>query len=558
MDGGSPGFIDSKTGMKYDFGRRLNMSKSFSSHRPVIMGTNWMISADHPLAAQAGATVLESGGNAVDAAVAANLVLAVVRPHMCGLGGDLFALIYQAQTGRLDALNASGRSPYRATRDHYLGLGLKVIPEDGLLTATVPGAIDGWESVLGKYGTRSLADLLPKAVSYAEKGFPVYPELVQAIEKRAPLLAKSPAAAKVFLRDSNLPQVGQRLVQADLAESLRLLAAQGRDAFYRGRLGETLVRFSEKAGGLFGPKDLSDHASTWTEPLKLNYKGLTVCTLPPNSQGIALLMQMAILENCGMTGLGHNTADYIHLLVEAKKLAFAVRDKYICDPDFHPVPVDLMLSAEQIRGQADRIDRLKASSLVKPRDFSAGGKDTVYLAVVDQEGNAVSLIQSLYEAFGSCVMIPETGIILHNRGRGFTLDPDHVNCLQPHKRPYHTLHSVMVLKDGQPYLVLGTPGADGQTQTVTQALMNQLEFGASVQEAVEAPRFRSNPDGSLLLEGRLNIEVVSELKDRGHKVELVSAWDGVMGSCQMILIDRENKVMLAGADPRRQAYAIGS
>lgn len=538
--------------------RKLKMSKPFTSHRPVVMGTKWMITADHPLAAQAGAAVLEAGGNAVDAAVAANLVLAVVRPHMCGLGGDLFALIYQAESGQIEVLNASGRSPYGATRENYLSLGLKAIPEDGLLTATVPGAIDGWQAALEKYGSRAMADLLSKAISYAETGFPIYPELVQAIEKRAPILGKSPAAAKVFLRGGKPPKVGERLVQAELAESLRLLVSQSRNAFYRGQLGEALVRFSEKAGGLFSKKDLLDHTHTWAEPLKLNYKGLTVCTQPPNSQGIALLMQMAILENFDLVGLAHNTVDYVHLLVEAKKLAFADRDKYVCDPDFHPVPLEQMLSAEQIRRQADRIDRLKASAVVKPRDFSEGGKDTVYLAVVDKDGNTVSLIQSIYEAFGSCVMIPETGILLHNRGRGFTLDPEHVNCLKPHKRPYHTLHSAMVLKDGRPYLVLGTPGADGQTQTVTQLLMNHLEFGANVQESVEAPRFRSSPDGSLFLEGRFSPEVVSGLKDRGHKVQIVSDWDEVMGSSQIIRIQRGNGVIMAGADPRRQAYAIGS
>ncbi|MBM4333734.1 MAG: gamma-glutamyltransferase [Deltaproteobacteria bacterium] len=534
------------------------MANSFTSHRPVVMGTNWMITADHPLAAQAGAAVLESGGNAVDAAVAANLALTVVRPHMCGLGGDLFALIYQAQNGRMEALNASGRSPYKATREHYLNLGFKAIPEDGLLTATVPGAIDGWQAALEKYGTRSLADLLPRAISYAKNGFPVYPELAQAIEKRALILAESPAAAKIFLPGGEPPRVGERLVQTDLAGSLKLLASQSRDAFYRGQLGEALVRFSEKAGGLFSQKDLLNHTHNWGEPLKQNYKGLTICTLPPNSQGIALLMQMAILENFDLAGLGHNTADSLHLLVEAKKLAFADRDKYVCDPDFHPVPVDQMLSSEQIRKQAGRIDRQRAATAVKPRDFLKGGQDTVYLAVVDKDGNAVSLIQSLYESFGSCVMIPDTGIILHNRGRGFTLDPDHVNCLQPHKRPYHTLHSTIVLKDGRPYLVLGTPGADGQTQTVTQLLMNHLEFGANVQEAVEAPRFRSNPDGSLFLEGRFAAEAVRSLKDKGHIVQVVSDWDEVMGSSQIIGIDRGYGIIMAGADPRRQAYAIGS
>jgi len=533
------------------------MTNFFTSHRPVVMGIHWMVTADHPLAAQAGATVLEAGGNAVDAAVAANLVLAVVRPHMCGLGGDLFALVFHAETGRTDVLNASGRSPYKATREHYLGLGLKNIPQDGLLTATVPGAIDGWEALLKKYGTRTISDLLPKAITYAEKGFPVYPDLVKAIENRAPILSKSQTADQVFLRNGRPPRVGERLIQTELAQSLRILASQGRDGFYRGQLGEALTTFSEKSGGLFNERDLLDHTHSWIEPLEINYKGLTVCTEPPNSQGIALLMQLAILENFDITGLGHNTDHYVHLLVEAKKLAFADRDRFVCDPDFHPIPVHQMLSPVQAKKQASRIDRQRSAQAVKPRDFSRSGEDTVYLAVVDREGNAVSLIQSLYEAFGSGVMIPETGILLHNRGRGFTLDPDHRNCLEPHKRPYHTLHSVMVLKEGRPYLVLGTPGADGQTQTVTQLLMNTLEFHANVQEAVEAPRFRSNPDGSLYLEARYASGTVRGLQERGHRIQIVGEWDEVMGSSQIILVDSERAVFLAGADPRRQAYGIG-
>ena len=522
------------------------------------MGTDWMITADHPLAAQAGATVLEAGGNAVDAAVAANLVLTVVRPHMCGLGGDLFALIFDAKGMRIDALNASGRSPYEATRERYISLGHKGIPQDGLFTATVPGALDGWQAMLEKYGTRPLADLSTKAIAYAEKGFPLYPDLVRAIENRSQILAKSNSASRVFLRNGRSPGIGERLVQSDLGRSLRRVASQGRDAFYKGPLGEALCRFSEKSGGLFNERDLLDHSHTWVNPLKINYKEWEVFTQPPNSQGIALLMQMAILANFNPSSLGHNTADYVHLLVEAKKLAFADRDQYVCDPDFHPIPLEMLLSSEQARIQAKRIDLRQASEGVKPRRFSRDGEDTIYLAVVDSKGNAVSLIQSLYEAFGSGVMIPETGIILQNRARGFSFDPNHPNCLGPHKRPYHTLHSAMVLKEGLPYLILGSPGADGQTQTVTQLLMNTLEFKAHVQEAVDAPRFRSNPDGSLFLEARYPSEVVSGLKAKGHRIQIISEWDELMGSSQIIMIHRENGVLMGGADSRRQAYAIGS
>jgi gamma-glutamyltranspeptidase/glutathione hydrolase len=251
-------------------------------------------------------------------------------------------------------------------------------------------------------------------------------------------------------------------------------------------------------------------------------------------------------------------AELVHLMVEAKKLAFADRDQYVCDPAFHPVPVKQMLDKGYATKQSERIDTRVAAGAVPATDFTAGGDDTIFLSVVDGDGNAVSLIQSLFEFFGSCVMVPETGIILHNRGRGFSLDPDHANRLEPHKRPYHTLHPAMILKDGRPYMVLGTPGADGQTQTVIQLITSMLEFKADVQQAAEAPRWRGNPDGTLQLEGRFPAETIAGLKDRGHEVELLPDWDPVMGSSQIILIDSDDGVLKAGADPRRQAYAIGS
>jgi len=530
----------------------------YRTHRPVVMGINWMITADHPLAAQAGAGVLESGGNAVDAAVAVNLVMAVVRPHMCGLGGDLFALIYKGDTGRLEALNASGRAPGRANPEFYQSKGYVTMPESGILTATVPGAIHGWQEALERHGTLSLDRLLAKAVEYAEKGFPVYGELRRAIEEKKDLLIQSSNAAKTFLPGGNIPGIGDRLLQPDLAESLRKLAAQGPDVLYRGELGQALVALSKASGGLFSEEDLAEQTSTWLEPLRTGYRGYEICTQPPNSQGIALLIQANILEHFDLKSFGPDSADLIHFMVEAKKSAFADRDRYVCDPDFHPVPTAKMLSKAHARDRAARIDPDRAAGEVMPADFTAGGEDTIYLAVVDGEGNAVSMIQSLYEAFGSCVMVPGTGIMLHNRGRGFSLDPEHVNRLEPGKRPYHTLHPAMVLKDGRPHIVLGSPGADGQTQTVIQMLVRILEFGADVQETVEAPRWRSMPEGTLLMEGRFPSEVINELESRGHQVERRPAWDDIMGSAQAIRIDRERGVLSGGADPRRQAYAIGS
>ncbi len=532
------------------------MPTRFSAHRPLVMGTDWMITADHPLAAQAGAAVLETGGNAVDAAIAANLVMTVVRPHMCGLGGDLFALIYMAGEMQFEALDASGRAPYAANLEVFREKGYPSLPETGILTATVPGAIAGWQAALEKHGTMRLDQLLPKAVKYAANGFPVYAELRGALKERRQFLETSQAASETFFKNGQLPKVGQLLVQPGLAQSLKMLANRGPDAFYRGPLGEALIRFSESSGGLFSHQDLTDHTVTWHKPLKTTYRDYEICTQPPSSQGIALLMQANMLENFDFDAMGEfGRAELVHLMVEAKKLAFADRDRYVCDPAFHPVPVEQLLNKDYAKKQIERIDPASAALVVAPTDVT-GGSDTIYLAVVDSDGNAVSLIQSLFEAFGSCTMVPGTGMILHNRGRGFTLDPDHVNRLEPHKRPYHTLHPVMILKDGRPYIVLGTPGADGQTQTVIQLTTSMLEFEANVQEAVEAPRWRSNPNGTLQMEGRFAPETIAELKAKGHKIEVLPDWHQIMGSSQAILIDTDNGILMGGADPRRQAYAI--
>ncbi len=532
------------------------MKPSFTSHRPVIMGTNWMISSGHPLASQAGAAILEKGGNAVDAAVAANAVLGVVRPHMCGLGGDAFMILYWAKDGEIKILNASGRSPYQASRDFFAGQGLDKIPQNGILTATVPGAVDGWSAALEKFGTLPLQALLQKAIAYASQGFPVYKELSETIAESAPLLKKSPDAERIFLPHGRPPGEGDLLVQPELAESLRKVAQGGREAYYRGEIGKAIVQFSGENGGLFAEKDLAEHRSTWVQPVETSYKGYRVVVVPPNSQGIALLMQLNILENFDLAAMEHNGAEYVHLLVEAKKLAFADRDQYVCDPDFRSIPVEQMLSKAYARKQAGRIDSRKAATQVSPTDF-AGGEDTTYFCVVDKEGNAVSMIQSLYEAFGSGVVVKGTGIILHNRGKGFSLNPGQANSLEPHKRPYHTLSPCLLMKGDRPYMVLGTPGADGQTQTLVQLIANIFDFRANVQEAVESPRWRSNPGNRLSIEGRFSPAVIEELKAKGHQIELLPAWSRVCGSAKGIVIDRERGVLMAGADLRRQAYAIG-
>ncbi len=533
------------------------MLDHFATHRPFLMGTRWMITADHPLAAQAGAGVLETGGNAVDAAVAANLVMTAVRPHMCGLGGDLFMLIYKAADGRQEVLNASGRAPARATREAYCEKGYEEVPDTGIHAVTVPGAIAGWQAALEKHGTLGLDTLVARALPYARDGFPVYSELIEFMRERRDDLEASGTAGDIFLPGGRMPRVGQRLVQPRLAESYLALMEDGPDAFYRGCLGEALVAFSEAEGGFLSEADLAGHTVEWQAPITADYRGYTIATAPPNSQGIALLMQANMLNHLDLAPMAVDSAELVHLMVEAKKLAFADRDTHVCDPDFHPVPVDAMLAPAAAAGQIARIDPDRATENHAPRDFTRGGEDTVYLTVVDAEGNAVVLIQSLYEAFGACLMVPETGMLLHNRAGGFTLEAGHPNVLAPGKRPYHTLHPAMILRDEKPAILLGSPGADGQTQTNIQLAVDLIDFGADAQQANEAPRWRSNPDGSLMIESRFPAQTIAGLKARGHDVRVLAPYATIMGSSQVIVIDRDNRVLQAGADPRRQAYAIG-
>ena len=533
------------------------MTDHFATHRPLLMGTNWMITADHPLAAQAGAAVLEAGGNAVDAAVAANLVMTTVKPHMCGIGGDLFMLIHMAAGGTIDALNASGRAPAAATLEAYREQGYRQVPETGIHTCTVPGAIAGWQAALEKHGTLGLDTLMARAVPYAQNGFPVYPELVGILKEQRDTLMASGAAGETFLPGRAIPRVGQLMVQPQLARSYRVLMENGPDAFYRGPLGEALVAYSNATGGFFSEADLARHTVEWERPITCDYRGYTLATQPPNSQGIALLMQANMLATRDIGAMTADSAELVHLMVEAKKLAFVDRDAHVCDPAFHPIPVAEMLRPDRAGCRVNLIDPDRAANGYEAQDFTRGGDDTIYLTVVDADGNAVVLIQSLYEAFGSGVMVPETGMLLHNRGRGFTLDASHPNVLAPNKRPYHTLHPVMVLKDDQPAILLGTPGADGQTQTNIQLVVDLIDFAANPQQANEAPRWRSNPDGSLMMENRFPEKTVAALEAKGHEVQVMEAYAEIMGSSQVILIDRENGVLTAGADPRRQAYAIG-
>jgi len=525
------------------------------THRPVVRGRNGLVVADHPLAAQAGLEVLRRGGNAVDAAITAAAVLSVVAPHYCGLGGDLFALIYLADKDVLRALNGSGRSPYLASIEAYHSRGMEEMPERGIYSVTVPGTVDAWETALRECGTMSLAEALAPAIEYA-RGFPMYEKLSQLLARESLWRDADPSLAEIYLPEGEPPPAGQVFVQEELAQTLETIGRQGARAFYQGEIAQAIVNFSRSREGLLGRDDLLDHSSAWTRPISTLYRGYRVYELPPNSQGLALLVTLNLLEDYDLARLHPASADYIHLAAEALKLAFADQDRYIADPERVDIPVEGLLSKAYARERRREIDPRRARSLVgagSPR--MRGG--TVYLAVVDGQGNAVSLIQSLCGLFGSGLAVEGTGIVLHNRGASFSLNPRQANRLEPHKRPYEDLNSGLAFRDERLYLLFGTPGRNSQVQTNLQVLNNLLIFGMNPQEAVEAPRFLLRPDGELGLEARISSREGKELAARGHRVVEMEDWDMEAGSAQVILIDAASGVLSAGADPRRDAYAVG-
>ncbi|HEX2166013.1 MAG TPA: gamma-glutamyltransferase [Longimicrobiales bacterium] len=536
--------------------------------RPEVQGRESAVVAGHPLAAAAGMDVLRRGGNAVDAAVTMAAVLAVVRPHMNGIGGDAFLLLREGRSGRVRALNGSGRSPAAATPAAMRELGYTEMPGRGIHSVTVPGAVRAWAEALRRHGTIPLDIALTPAIHYAEHGFPVSEKLAGDIAAYRRRIEEDPALAAVFLPGGEPPAPGSILYQQDLARTLQDIARDGPDAFYIGQIAQHIDAFMHSAGGLLTIADLAAHSPLWQEPIATTYAGHRVLAFPPNSQGVAMLMQMNMAELYDLEALGHNSAQYVHTLVELKKLAFAERDRYVTDPSFADIPLERLISkdharrlVEQFRSSAAADAALRSGSsgssgTSSQGDAEEGDGDTVFLAAVDRHGNAVALIQSLYSAFGSGRMVPGTGMILHNRGALFSLDEDHVNVLAPEKRTYHTLAPAMALRpDGSLYMVFGTPGGDGQTQTLLQVFNNIVLFGMNPQSAVEAPRWRSMPDSTLKIEAGVPLAERERLAAMGHDLELEERPSSDLGGAQVILITASG-ARAVGADPRREAYGI--
>ena len=533
--------------------------------------TRGMVTSPNYLATQAGLDVLRRGGNAVDAAVATAVTLAVVYPQMCTPGGDNFWLIYNAKTGELRGLNASGRAGARATIDFYASKGLKTIPSRGYLAAnTVPGAVSGWDEAY-RYSQSALKPTMPwkelfaSAIAYARDGFPVSTSLsywsavnADPDDKVFRDLQRFPEFARVFMKDGKPLVTGDMFRQPDLAATLTAIAEKGAAEFYRGDIARRIVADLEKNGGMLSLKDFADHKADWVEPIRVNYRGLSACNLPPNTQGMASLEILNILNNFDVKAMGEGSADYYHAVIEATKEAFADRDAYLSDPAFVSIPLDRLLSEDHGKKQAERIDMKKAAGPKAPLDPKG---DTIWLGVVDKDGNAVSLIQSIYHDFGSGIVAEGTGVLLQNRGSFFSLDPKHVNHLEPGKRTMHTLNPAMLLKDGKPYLVYGTMGGEGQPQTQAAIVTRVVDFGMSPQEAITAPRWLYGrtwgaASNDVKLEGRIPASVVEELKKRGHPVKVVEDFTDTMGHAGAILV-RDNGVLQGATDPRGDGLAAG-
>ena len=520
-----------------------------------------VVAAPHYLASLAGVEVLRDGGSAVDAAIAANLVLAVVWPHMCGPGGDLFAQIWHASDRKLFGLNASGRAGSGMTATTYASHGLQKVPERGVLSVSVPGAVDGWYTMHQRFGRLEMSRLARDAIHHARDGFRLTPFTATAIRSNLDLLSKVGNGVAVFAPDGHAPSPGERLVQSDLADTLEKIVLEGPNAMYGGEIGHRIVEFLAANGGMLCKTDFAAHRSEWVDLVSVGYRGVEVYELPPNSQGITLLEMLLMLDGVDLAAWGHRSADLVHQLVERKKLAFADRDAYVADPACADVPLAEMLDSGRARARAASIGSSASASLVEAAGRSGGG-DTIYLCTADRDGNVVSLIQSLFAGFGSGVHVPGTGVTLHNRASGFTLVDGHPNQLAPGKRPMHTLMPGFATRDGQPWLAFGTRGADGQPQTCLQVLNGLLDFDLALQAAVEAPRWaHSAPGGrypktALVLEGRFDQSVADELARRGHEVMVADPVDPVMGTVQTILIDQSKGCYVAATDPRGDGVAL--
>ncbi len=531
--------------------------------RSEVIAQNGMVATSHPLASQIGIDILKEGGNAIDAAIAANAALGLMEPTGNGIGGDLFAIIWIEKEKKLYGLNASGRSPENLTLEYFKENNFKSIPAYGPLPVSVPGCVDGWFELHNKFGKIKMRDILNPTIKYAEDGFPVTELVSYYMDVASDNFKNYPNFKETFFIDDSTPLKGQVFKNPDLANTLRTIVKSGKKGFYEGEIAHRIANFVQDQGGFLSYDDLKNHKSEWIEPVSTNYRGFDVWELPPNGQGIAALQILNLLEGYDIRSMGFGSADYIHHFVEAKKIAFADRAKYYADMDFNEIPVEYLISKEYADIRRKDINSENSASTVSPGNIENG--DTIYLTTADSEGNMVSLIQSNYRGMGSG-MVPEgLGFMLQDRGELFSLDENHFNVYAPKKRPFHTIIPAFITKDGNPFISFGLMGGAMQPQGHAQIVINIIDFDMNLQEAGDAPRIRHQSNqqptggemtdgGELALEKGFDYKQIRELMKKGHSV----IYDlGSFGGYQAIMIDYINKVYFGASESRKDGSAIG-
>jgi len=534
--------------------------KPFASRSEVI-GQNGMVATSHPLATQIGLDILKKGGTAIDAAIAANIALGLMEPTGNGIGGDLFALVWDAESKKLHGLNASGPAPKDISIDYFRDNDLEKIPSYGPLPVTVPGAVDGWIKLHEKFGKLEFRTLFEPTIAYAKNGFPVTETIAYYLKNSQKRFEKYPNFNELWVKNGSMPAKGEIFKNPQLAKTLETIALKGREGFYEGEVANVMVDFIQSQGGFLTHEDLSSFHSEWTPPVSSNYRGYDVWELPPNGQGIAALQILNILEKFDLKKMGLFSAEYIHLFTEAKKLTFADRAKYYADPNFSSIPVQELISKEYAAERSKRIDFEKPSQTDEAGILKSG--DTIYLTAADQYGNMISLIQSNYRGMGSGMVPPGLGFMLQDRGELFSLDPDHKNSLEGGKRPFHTIIPAFVTKDGEPFMSFGVMGGATQPQAHAQIIINMIDFELNLQEAGDAPRIvhsgSSQPTDEVMLDGgTLSIErgfgseIENELTNKGHQLKYEK---GIFGGYQAIML--KNGIYYGASETRKDGQAAG-
>ncbi len=531
--------------------------------RSEVIAQHGMACTSQPLATQVALDILKAGGNAVDAAIAANAMLGLVEPVSNGIGGDLFAIVWDAKTQKLYGLNASGRSPYDLTFEYFKKKGITRIPSHGPLPVSVPGCVDGWFELHKKFGKLQMQELLKPAIGYGREGFPVSEVIAHYWKSNARSLQKFPGFKEVYMPDGKAPAKGEIFRNPYLAATLEKISTGGRDAFYKGEMAGEMVSYMKEQGGFLSLRDLADHHSEWVEPVSTNYRGYDIWELPPNGQGTAVLQMLNMLEKFDIAAMGFGSAEYIHTFVETKKLAFEDRAKYYADPDFNKIPLQKLISKEYAAQRLKLFDPARSAKSYPDGNLEVG--NTIYLTTADRDGNMVSLIQSNYRGMGSGMTPGKLGFVFQDRGEMFMLDSTHMNRYEPHKRPFHTIIPAFITKNGRPYISFGLMGGSMQPQGHVQMVVNLIDFGMNLQEAGDAPRIchegSSEPTGEKMTDGGITYlesgvpyETIRTLLGKGHQVQFTN---GNYGGYQAIKWDEKNRVFIGASESRKDGQAAG-